>query len=73
MIPLSLGFGGPTDLMIIAGVVILLFGSSKFVDLGKSLGMGIKEFKGAIREEDPKTIDPPTTIVKQDDSSVAHP
>ena len=74
MIPLALGFGGPYDIAIIAGVVLLLFGGSRLTGFGKSVGLGIKEFKGAIREEDTKTIDPPTSpVATQNDSSVAQP
>ena len=51
------GIGNPTEVMIIAGVVILLFGGSKIAGFGKSLGDGMKEFKKATREmqeEEPK-------------------
>jgi len=45
MIEIALGLGGPTDIAIIAVVILLLFGGSKIADFGKSLGRGIKEFK----------------------------
>ena len=50
MLPLAFGFGGPQDLVIIAIVVLLLFGGSKLAGFGKSLGEGIKEFKKAPSE-----------------------
>ncbi len=55
------GMGNPTEIMIIAGVVILLFGGSKIAGFGKSLGDGMKEFKKATREmqdEEPKLATP---------------
>lgn len=52
MFPLAFGFGGPQDLVIIAVVVLLLFGGSKLAGFGKSLGEGIKEFKKATTDED---------------------
>lgn len=55
MFPLAFGLGGPQDLVIIAVVVLLLFGGSKLAGFGKSLGEGIKEFKKATKDED----DPP--------------
>ncbi len=55
MFQIAMLAGGPWDIAIIAGVVILLFGGSKVAGLGKSLGDGIKEFKKATREDD----DPP--------------
>jgi len=52
MLPLAnwLGFGNPSELLIIAGVVVLLFGGSKIATFGKQLGEGTKEFKKAIRD-----------------------
>ena len=49
MLPLAMsGWKCPTGHgLIIAGVVVLLFGGSKIAGFGKSLGDGIKEFKKA--------------------------
>lgn len=55
-LPLAFGMGNPTEIAIIAGVVILLFGGAKIAELGRSAGQGIKEFKKATRDEEP---DPP--------------
>ena len=56
MLPLAFGFGGPQDMVIIAVVVLLLFGGSKLAGFGKSLGEGIKEFKKATNDEDKTTV-----------------
>jgi len=48
-----MGSVGPTELLIIAGVAILLFGGSRIADLGKGFGQAIKNFKQGIREESP--------------------
>lgn len=45
------GLGLP-ELLIIAFVVVLIFGASRLADLGGSLGKGIREFRKATREED---------------------
>lgn len=42
----------PLTLVIIAGVVVLLFGSNKLAGFGKSAGEGLREFKKALRESD---------------------
>jgi sec-independent protein translocase protein TatA len=42
---------GPWQIIIIAAVVVLLFGASRFADLGKGLGDGIKNFKKGISED----------------------
>ncbi len=52
MFPLAMGFGTPTEIAIIAGVVLLLFGGAKIADFGKSLGRGIKDFKQEVQDED---------------------
>ena len=40
---------GPTELIIILFVVLLLFGAKKLPDLAKGLGEGIREFKSATK------------------------
>lgn len=53
---------GPTELLLILALVLLLFGSSKLPQLAKGLGASIKEFKKALKDEDP----PKTDDVKKD-------
>jgi sec-independent protein translocase protein TatA len=45
---------GPTEIILIVLVVVLLFGGRKIPELMKGLGQGMKEFKKATRsaEED---------------------
>jgi sec-independent protein translocase protein TatA len=59
MTPLAFAFGGPWDIAIVAGVVVLLFGGSKLAGFGKHLGDGIKEFKNATQDDD-QTSSPTT-------------
>ncbi|MCS7187574.1 MAG: twin-arginine translocase TatA/TatE family subunit [Armatimonadetes bacterium] len=44
----------PQELLIIALIVVLLFGAKKLPELFSSLGKGIKEFKKAMHEEEPE-------------------
>lgn len=46
------GFIGPQEVIIIAIIVLLLFGGKKIPELMKGLGKGMKEFKNANKEED---------------------
>ena len=46
------GFG---ELLIILFIVLLVFGGSKIPGIAKSLGEGIREFKKASRDDDPKS------------------
>jgi sec-independent protein translocase protein TatA len=41
---------GPTELIIILLIVILLFGAKKIPEIAKGLGKGIKDFKGAMKD-----------------------
>lgn len=42
---------GPTELIIIAGVVVLLFGAKKLPQLGGAIGESIKNFKKGVKDE----------------------
>lgn len=52
-----LGFLGPTEFILIALVVVLLFGGRKIPQLMKGLGEGIKEFKKASKGEDSSSLE----------------
>lgn len=43
---------GPTEIILIVLVVVLLFGGKKIPELMKGLGNGINEFKKASKAED---------------------
>jgi sec-independent protein translocase protein TatA len=48
------GVIGAQELIVILVVVVLLFGGTKIPELMKGLGKGIKEFKNASKEDEPK-------------------
>jgi sec-independent protein translocase protein TatA len=43
---------GPTELVIIIVVFVLLFGGKKLADLGKGLGEGIRNFKSSVKSDE---------------------
>ena len=43
------------EIFLIVAVIFLLFGARKLPQLAKGLGQGIKEFKGAVREDEEPT------------------
>ena len=45
-----LGGLGPMEFIVVFLVVLLLFGAKRLPEIGSSLGKGIREFKGSIRE-----------------------
>ena len=48
------GLFQPTHLLVVLGVALLMFGPKKLPELGKSLGEGIRSFKGALQDKDDK-------------------
>jgi len=45
---------GPWQIVIIAVIILLLFGASRLGDIGKGLGEGIKNFKKGITDDGDK-------------------
>lgn len=57
---------GTTELLIIGGIVVLMFGAKRIPELAKGLGQGIKSFKKEMKtdeDEEKKKLDE-----KNDDS-----
>ena len=44
------GLFQPLHLLLIIGIALLVFGTSKFAALGKGLGEGIRNFKASMKE-----------------------
>ncbi len=47
-----MGMPSGMELLVIALIVLLLFGGKKIPELAKGLGNGIKNFKNAVKEDD---------------------
>ncbi|ADR32909.1 twin-arginine translocation protein, TatA/E family subunit [Sulfuricurvum kujiense DSM 16994] len=60
-----------TELLLIFGIVILLFGAKKIPDLAKGIGQGIRNFKKEMKEEEPVATTTPTEAPKQVDASAS--
>ena len=43
---------GPTEILVIVLIAIVLFGAGRIANIGKELGEGIRNFKKGIRDED---------------------
>jgi sec-independent protein translocase protein TatA len=57
-----MGLDNPLHILILAVIVMLVFGAKRLPELGKSLGTGIREFKGSISGEAPAAqIDAPAS------------
>lgn len=52
--PIAIFGGGPGEIVIILGILLLLFGSTKLPKLARSLGSSVTEFRKGLRGEDDK-------------------
>ncbi len=43
---------GLTEILIILGIALLLFGAGRLADIGKGLGEGIRNFKKGLKDQD---------------------
>ncbi|MFN7045893.1 MAG: twin-arginine translocase TatA/TatE family subunit [Flavobacterium sp.] len=50
---MSLGIVGVPQIILIAVIILLLFGGKKIPELMKGIGTGIKEFKNAAKDDQP--------------------
>ncbi len=64
-----MGMPSGTELLIIFGIIVLLFGAKKIPDLAKGLGKGIKNFKAEMKEVDAEEVasDAPKKVESADE------
>jgi sec-independent protein translocase protein TatA len=60
---ITMGVPSGMELFIIVAVLVLLFGGKKIPELAKGLGQGIKNFKSAVKEDEP-------TVAKTNDEKI---
>ena len=48
---------GTTELLVILGIVVVLFGAKRLPQLGSGLGKGIKNFKQGLKENDTESLE----------------
>lgn len=64
MMVLPLGIVGPWEVVIIALVILLLFGGKKIPELMRGLGKGVKSFKDGIKDVEKELDDVDSEIKK---------
>ncbi len=57
-----MGMPSGTELLIIFGIIVLLFGAKKIPDLAKGLGKGIKNFKSEMKDIDEVATQEPKKV-----------
>ena len=63
-----MGMPSGTELLIIFGIIVLMFGAKKIPDLAKGIGKGIKNFKAEMKDTD--TADTADTIASEEPKKV---
>lgn len=69
-----LGFPGPTELMIIVVIILVLFGGAKLPEMARNIGRGMRVFKeeaNTLRKEIELTDEPAKTAATSKESSDA--
>ncbi|HIP11544.1 MAG TPA: twin-arginine translocase TatA/TatE family subunit [Arcobacter sp.] len=61
-----MGMPSGMELLVLVAVIVLLFGGKKIPELAKGLGQGIKNFKNAVKEDEPEA----TTTAKKDTDKI---
>ena len=60
---------GPMEIMIVLVIALVVFGPKRLPELGKSVGKGIREFRGSVSGEHP---DPEEALAVEQPPVVAH-
>ncbi|MBI2858643.1 MAG: twin-arginine translocase TatA/TatE family subunit [Chloroflexi bacterium] len=60
---------GPTELIIILVIVLLIFGAGKLANIGGALGKSIREFKKSSQGEDEKKPEEKTNVQSSETNS----
>ena len=57
---------GPTELLIVLGIVILIFGAARLPEIGRGLGQSISGFRNAMKDDGDETKDLAPEAIRED-------
>ena len=61
---------GPTELIIVLAIVVVLFGASRIGDIGGSIGRGIREFRREVKEGEQAEKEEPAATEASEEEKV---
>ena len=65
---------GPTEIIIVLVIVLLIFGPKRLPDLGRSMGRGMREFKDSVTgKDDDRDELPPRSEASEGEAEPATP
>ena len=71
-----LGNVGPLEIVVVLIIALIVFGPKRLPELGRSLGKGIREFKGSVTgehdDEDERPVSPPEIEAGSKQEPAAH-
>lgn len=70
-----LGNIGPLEIIVVLIIALVVFGPKRLPELGRSLGKGIREFRGSVsgeRDDDEERPSPPPEIEAARSKTPAH-
>jgi sec-independent protein translocase protein TatA len=62
---------GPLELIVVLAIALIVLGPKRLPDAGKSLGRGIREFKGALSSHDDDEHEPDEPRIAATDTDAA--
>ena len=64
---------GPLELAIVLVIALIIFGPKKLPELGRSMGRGIREFKGSLSGDDKDDVDAKRAELEQSSEADEEP
>jgi sec-independent protein translocase protein TatA len=58
---------GPLEIVVVLIIALIVFGPKRLPELGRSLGKGIREFRGSLSGDDSDDDEPPRQELEQGD------
>jgi len=57
---------GPMEIILVLVIALVVFGPKKLPELGKSVGRGMREFKGSLSGEDEDKTEAKPAVIEQE-------